>query len=59
VTNSLSFLPQVDQIIYLVNGSVCDIGKYDDLINKKGQFSHFMETYLVDKEKNVQNIGKK
>lgn len=58
VTNSLSYLPQVDQIIYLENGSICDKGKYHDLINQKGKFSHFMKTYLVDKDKNVENIGK-
>ena len=35
VTNNLSFLPQVDHIILLENGSILDQGTYQDLAQRK------------------------
>ena len=35
VTNNLSFLPQVDHIIVLENGSIVDQGTYQDLAQRK------------------------
>ena len=35
VTNNLSFLPQVDHIIVLENGSILDQGTYQDLTQRK------------------------
>ena len=35
VTNNLSFLPQVDHIIVLENGSILDQGTYQDLAQRK------------------------
>ena len=39
VTNNLSFLPNVDHIIVLENGSILDQGNYKDLV-EKNIFSH-------------------
>nr|UOU03336.1 ATP-binding cassette subfamily C1-5 [Brachionus rubens] len=55
VTNSLGFLPQVDEVIVLENGRVVEQGKYDELIAKNGAFASFIKTHVNDKvaEENV------
>jgi ABC-type multidrug transport system fused ATPase/permease subunit len=47
VTNSLSFLPQCDQIIMLEGGTIVERGKYEELIGKEGRFAFFLKNYLV------------
>jgi ABC-type multidrug transport system fused ATPase/permease subunit len=47
VTNSLSFLPQADEIIMIDNGSIIESGSYDELISRKGsQFVKFIQSSL-------------
>ena len=54
VTNSLSFLPQVDEIIMLENGTVVEIGKYDQLLNKKdGKFSLYINDYFKNSSNGI------
>ena len=50
VTNALSFLPQVDRVIMMLNGEVVEIGAYEELLNRRGHFSTFMELYLTNTE---------
>ena len=50
VTNSLSFLPQVDQIIMIDNGAIVEAGTYDELKKKEGQFAEFIKNYLANAE---------
>jgi len=50
VTNALSFLPQVDRVIMMLNGEVVEIGAYEELLNRRGNFSTFMELYLQNKD---------
>lgn len=58
VTNSLSFLPQFDQIVYLENGNVKETGNYDELVSKEnGSFNSFMNTYLKNNDENIENIS--
>ena len=57
VTNSLSFLPQVDKIIMLENGQIIESGNYDALKNSDGFFSKFIENYLaVQKPEDTRKI---
>jgi ABC-type bacteriocin/lantibiotic exporter with double-glycine peptidase domain len=51
VTNSLSFLPQVDEIIMLENGMVAEMGTYDELKTRGGVFADFIRLCLVDENK--------
>jgi ABC-type transport system involved in cytochrome bd biosynthesis fused ATPase/permease subunit len=46
VTNSLSFLSQVDEIIMIENGEIVQIGTYEQLKNDKGIFADFIKNYL-------------
>ncbi|XP_078081989.1 ATP-binding cassette sub-family C member 3 isoform X2 [Mustelus asterias] len=45
VTHGISFLPQVDQIMVLVNGKVSEMGSYQELQNQNGAFAEFLRNY--------------
>ena len=50
VTNNLSFLPQVDHIIVLENGSILDQGTYQELAQRKSLNNlHLMESDIESK----------
>ena len=59
VTNSLSFLPQVGQIIMIDNGAIVEAGTYDELRNKDGQFADFIKNYLANAEANKEKTQSK
>ncbi|CAG2107792.1 unnamed protein product, partial [Medioppia subpectinata] len=50
VTNKASVLPEVDKIIVLKEGSVCDFGLFDELMAKSGEFAEFVAEYVVKQE---------
>ncbi len=56
VTNSLNFLPQVDEIIMIDNGNIVENGTYNDLKDKNGIFTEFMKAYLESNESNQEFI---
>ena len=56
VTNSLNFLPQVDEIIMLDEGFIVETGTYDQLKNKNGTFTEFMKAFLEANEANQEYI---
>ena len=56
VTNSLSFLPQTDEIFMLDNGRIVEIGTYDNLISKGGEFAEFIKKYLSNNEATVEEL---
>jgi ATP-binding cassette subfamily C (CFTR/MRP) protein 1 len=58
VTNSLSFLPQCDQIIMLDNGIITETGCYEEIKNKEGSFADFISLYLSNNETNREHISK-
>ncbi|XP_041086711.1 multidrug resistance-associated protein 1-like [Polyodon spathula] len=45
VTHGLSYLPQVDLILVLVDGEITEMGSYQELLNRQGAFSEFLHTY--------------
>ncbi|XP_057885672.1 ATP-binding cassette sub-family C member 2 [Melospiza georgiana] len=52
VTHSISFLPQVDNIVVLAAGAVSEHGSYSTLLANKGAFSQFLNLY-GNQEENV------
>lgn len=59
VTNSLSFLPQCDEVYMLDNGQLVETGTYEGLLSKGGEFSEFIKKYLsneVNVEEEVENL---
>ncbi|KAK3559875.1 hypothetical protein QTP86_026191, partial [Hemibagrus guttatus] len=48
VTHSISFLPQVDNIMVLVEGRVSEMGSYQVLLNENGAFAEFLRNYTLE-----------
>lgn len=46
VTHSIHFLPQVDEIIVIENGTVLEKGSYHDLMAKQGVFAKNLKTFM-------------
>ncbi|KAK3095033.1 hypothetical protein FSP39_009377 [Pinctada imbricata] len=47
VTHGVHWLPKVDAIILMENGRIREAGTYDELLNRKGVFAQFLQTYLL------------
>lgn len=48
VTHSISFLPQVDHIIVLVDGQISEMGSYQELLKQNKAFAEFLRNYAMD-----------
>ena len=46
VTNSLNFLPQVDEILLIENGQISEKGTYDELKNAGAAFTEFIRNSM-------------
>ncbi|KAG1674091.1 Multidrug resistance-associated protein 1 [Nymphon striatum] len=57
-TNSLTFLPECDQIIVLINGKISETGKYSELVQKSGAFAELVLQYASEdnRKETVQNL---
>ncbi|XP_076819730.1 multidrug resistance-associated protein 1-like isoform X2 [Clavelina lepadiformis] len=45
VTHGVAFLSQTDKIIVLVNGRISEVGDYNELLTRNGDFSEFLKNY--------------
>ncbi|NXX22096.1 MRP3 protein, partial [Podargus strigoides] len=50
VTHGISFLPQVDHIVVLVDGKVSEMGSYQDLLKQNKAFAEFLRNYVLDED---------
>ncbi|XP_065055747.1 multidrug resistance-associated protein 1-like [Rhopilema esculentum] len=48
VTHSISFLPQVDKIVVMKNGSISEIGTYDEIVSSSGTYAEFLRSFALD-----------
>lgn len=48
VTHSITYLPEVDNIIVLNDGVITETGTYKQLLEKKGAFAEFLIHHLQD-----------
>ncbi|XP_035260765.1 canalicular multispecific organic anion transporter 2 isoform X2 [Anguilla anguilla] len=48
VTHGISFLPQVDNIMVMVDGRVSEMGSYNDLLKQNGAFAEFLRNYALE-----------
>ncbi|XP_044753851.1 multidrug resistance-associated protein 1-like isoform X2 [Coccinella septempunctata] len=48
VTHGITYLPQTDKVIVMKNGEVSECGTYQQLLDKKGDFSDFLMNHLND-----------
>ncbi|MBN3310800.1 MRP3 protein, partial [Amia calva] len=45
VTHGITYLPQVDNIVVMVEGKVSEMGSYQDLLQQNGAFAEFLRNY--------------
>uniref|UniRef100_A0A4W5RE99 ABC-type glutathione-S-conjugate transporter n=1 Tax=Hucho hucho TaxID=62062 RepID=A0A4W5RE99_9TELE len=48
VTHGISFLPQVNNIVVLVEGRVSEMGSYQELLQQNGAFAEFLRNYSLE-----------
>ena len=46
MTHSIRHLPVVDNIIVLKDGRVSEVGSYDALVKRNGEFAEFLNIYM-------------
>nr|XP_046270771.1 multidrug resistance-associated protein 1 [Scatophagus argus] len=59
VTHGLSYLPQADLILVMVEGEITEMGSYQQLMARDGAFAEFLRTYTaVDHIDNDESLEK-
>ncbi|XP_056359573.1 ATP-binding cassette sub-family C member 6 isoform X2 [Oenanthe melanoleuca] len=51
VTHTINILPQVDNIVFLVDGMISETGSYQELLEKNGAFAEFLHSHVTAEEK--------
>lgn len=51
VTHTINILPQVDNIVFLVDGMISETGSYQELLQKNGAFAEFLRSHVAAEEK--------
>uniref|UniRef100_A0A9L0TIK6 Multidrug resistance-associated protein 1 n=1 Tax=Equus caballus TaxID=9796 RepID=A0A9L0TIK6_HORSE len=58
VTHGISYLPQVDVIIVMSGGKISEMGSYQELLARDGDFAEFLRTYAsAEQEQDEQDNG--
>ena len=52
VTHGITFLPETDHIIVLVDGQISEEGSYQELLKKNGDFAKFLIEYMSEDANN-------
>lgn len=48
VTHGIAYLPRVDRIVVLKDGTVSEEGTYQELMQRKGAFAEFLVQHLQE-----------
>eukprot|EP00794_Sanderia_malayensis_P010896 gene10896-12055_t len=48
VTHNLNVLPQVDKIVVMKDGSISEVGTYDELMSREGAYAELLRAYVND-----------
>ncbi|NWR46395.1 MRP1 protein, partial [Regulus satrapa] len=51
VTHTINILPQVDNIVFLVDGMISETGTYQELLQRNGAFAEFLRSQVTAEEK--------
>ncbi|KFV85701.1 Multidrug resistance-associated protein 6, partial [Struthio camelus australis] len=51
VTHTINILPQVDSIVVLVDGTISEVGSYQELLQRNGAFAEFLHSHITAEEK--------
>ncbi|NXR24959.1 MRP1 protein, partial [Cinclus mexicanus] len=50
VTHTINILPQVDNIVFLVDGMISETGSYQELLQRNGAFAEFLRSHVTTEE---------
>uniref|UniRef100_A0A8B9MRE3 ABC-type glutathione-S-conjugate transporter n=1 Tax=Accipiter nisus TaxID=211598 RepID=A0A8B9MRE3_9AVES len=50
VTHTINILPQVDNVVFLVDGTISEIGSYQELLQRNGAFAEFLHSHITAEE---------
>ncbi|KAI1280795.1 ATP-binding cassette sub-family C member 3 [Halotydeus destructor] len=56
VTNNISLLPNVDNIVVLKNGNISETGSYKELMDKDGDFAEFVKQFSTRAADAVEDV---
>ncbi|XP_023294641.2 multidrug resistance-associated protein 1 isoform X2 [Lucilia cuprina] len=56
VTHGITFLPQTDNIYVMKMGEISEDGTYQELLNKKGDFSDFLLQHIQEGNEEVEDL---
>lgn len=56
MTHGLTYLPKVEKIVVLKNGTITEQGSYKELIEKKGEFQEFLLQYLAEENEDEEDL---
>ncbi|XP_037822339.1 multidrug resistance-associated protein 1 isoform X12 [Lucilia sericata] len=56
VTHGITFLPQTDNIYVMKMGEISEYGTYQELLNKKGDFSDFLLQHIQEGNEEVEDL---
>uniref|UniRef100_A0A8B9S531 ABC-type glutathione-S-conjugate transporter n=1 Tax=Apteryx owenii TaxID=8824 RepID=A0A8B9S531_APTOW len=59
VTHTINILPQVDNIVVLVDGTISEVGSYQELLQKNGTFAEFLHSHITAEEKAGSSLSAK
>ncbi|NXO30166.1 MRP1 protein, partial [Cisticola juncidis] len=51
VTHTVNILPQVDNIVFLVDGMISETGSYQELLQRNGAFAEFLRSHVTAEDK--------
>ncbi|NXI44533.1 MRP1 protein, partial [Galbula dea] len=51
VTHTINILPHVDNVVFLMDGTVSEIGSYQELVQRNGAFAEFLRSHITAEEK--------
>ncbi|XP_010129451.1 PREDICTED: multidrug resistance-associated protein 1-like, partial [Buceros rhinoceros silvestris] len=51
VTHTINTLPQADNIVFLVDGTISETGSYQELLQRNGAFAEFLRAHTTAEEK--------
>ena len=59
MTHGLSFLPQCDQIVVMVDGTITEVGSYSELVDNNAAFAEFLRNYASNEKREDEVVSRR